>query len=834
MSEPKAQNAPDWFDALQQAMLALETAENGSSVKGAPWWTPLMEALESTQTASREIGIAVLSLLSQTLLETLRPLREGVVDLSPATMKLQARALRKWESLRDALASTPADDEVSTLLQSLGSEKKEKAARSAAGRSTLLIADMSKYLPLFVEETEEALETMQSHLLALEEDAKAGRIPPQNTIDELFRHAHKIKASAGAMGFAALSEMTHTMETVLDRIRSFQLRATPEIVSTLLGALDHLRAEVEVAKQGQVPTAELLEVKASLLWYLDALPSPAADTGMARAIDTAAVPAEHPAEHSLSETALETIHNAIEEGQSAFRIILHVSAQSPLPEMRLFLATTRAKALGAIIAPSVPVEEIEKQPGLASLNFVLISKENEDKIGLMLRDEELDALTVEPLRGKNALPEPSTVANAPTSVQNIRVPVSRLDDLMNLSGELSISKNNFLAVSQNYRAWLSLNRSRNSQAEKTLVALEDAIHQLSQLAGGIQSTVLELRMVPISPLFERCRRVVRDIAQDLGKEVELVLEGADTSLDKKIIDQLGDPLNHMIRNALDHGLETPAERMAAGKPTCGTLTLKAERQGSRICVTIADDGRGISLDAVRIKAVQEGLATIEAADKMSPAELYPFLFAPGFSTARTVTSISGRGVGMDIVRKRIEEINGTILVDSTYGKGTQFRITLPLTVVSQNCLLFDTHGVTFAFPLHNVAEIVRVKPADLMDMQFGKFLNLRDELIAVFRIKHFFRNTTFAPSSTDANELNVIIVKAGKRRIGLIVDEMRGEEEILVKSAGALVGEIPGLAGVSVLSSGAVALILDVEKLVERTTKELGEAGTGPLEASNG
>ncbi len=738
MSDSETQNADNWFDALQQAILALENAESGTSVKGASWWAPLTAALESTQSASKEIGIAVLSQLSQTLLETLRPLREGVVDLSPATMKLQAHALRKWESLRDALASTAADDEVTTLLQSLGSEKKEKAAHSAAGRSTLLITDMSKYLPLFVEETEEALEAMQSHLLALEEDTKSGRIPPAETIDELFRHAHKLKASAGAMGFNALSEMLHTMETVLDRIRSFQLRATAEIVSTLLGALDQLRSEVEVAKQGQVPAAELLEVKASLMWYLDALPT---DSEMARTV-------------------------------------------------------------------------------------VLTPKENENRMG-----PSEDTVAAEP-SDKDPRSEPAVPT--PTAVQNIRVPVSRLDDLMNLSGELSISKNSFLAVSQNYRAWLSVNRSRNSQAEKTLVALEDAIHQLSQLAGGIQSTVLELRMVPIAPLFERCRRVVRDIAQDLGKEVELVLEGADTSLDKKIIDQLSDPLNHMIRNALDHGLETPAERSAAGKPTCGILTLKAERQGSRIGITIADDGRGISLDAIRIKAVQEGLATIEAADKMSPAELYPFLFAPGFSTARTVTSISGRGVGMDIVRKRIEEINGTIQVESTYGKGAQFRITLPLTVVSQNCLLFDSHGVTFAFPLHNVSEIVRVKPDDLMDLEFGKFLHLRDELIAVFRIKHFFRNTTFRSSSTDAIDFNVIIVKAGKRRIGLIVDEMRGEEEILVKSAGALVGEIPGLAGVSVLSSGAVALILDVEKLVERTTKELGEAGTGSLEAANG
>ncbi len=250
-------------------------------------------------------------------------------------------------------------------------------------------------------------------------------------------------------------------------------------------------------------------------------------------------------------------------------------------------------------------------------------------------------------------------------------------------------------------------------------------------------------------------------------------------------------------------------------------------------MTLSDDGRGISVDEVRVKAVQEGLVTLDTSEKMSPSEIFSFIFAPGFSTARVVTNISGRGVGMDIVRKRIEEINGTIQIDSERGKGTRFHITLPLTVVSQNCLLFDIHGVTFAFPLHSVSEIVSVDPGDLMDMQFGKFLNLRDELMAVFRIKHFFRNTTFQPSSSDETMLNVIVVRAGKRRIGLIVDELRGEEEILIKSAGSLVGEVPGLAGVSVLSSGVIALILDVEKLVEKTTRELGQEGFGTEDAAS-
>jgi len=754
------------------------------------------------------------------ILDTMQALRNEVVDLSPATLKQLAKVLKKWRVIVEEQLNIPADSEVMGMLPHLADKLSTAPTAPTAGSSTTLIADMAKFLPLFVEETEEGLETMQSHLLELESGVrKSGFQPPQSLIDELFRHAHKIKASAGAMGFTSLNEMTHTLETVLDRIRGGKLVISPDLVSTLLAALDAIRREVEVAKEGKVPSADLFSVRGSLMWYLDAPPETLAPLPRGQA----PAPTNNPIPEFEGDS--EKNARAQEEGLLVYKVAIYVKPSSPAPEMRLILALSRFAQIGTVLSASATADEIEHQPGLRTLTAWVSSKHPLDHVERSLKDPEamvnVEALPDRETKMPELLPEPGLGKRNVT--HSIRVPISRLDDLMNLSGELSISKNSFLSVSSQVRGWIEQTRSTSSKGEKIALALDEAISLLSQLAGGIQQNVLEMRMIPISPLFERCRRVVRDISHELGKEVELVLSGADTSLDKKIVDQMGDPLIHMVRNAIDHRIEKPQQRLEDGKAAHGTISMEAKREGSRIILTIQDDGRGIPIEAIRDKVIEQGLLTVDAANKLSGDELVPFIFSPGFSTAREITSISGRGVGMDIVRKRIEEINGTIEVKAVTGKGTTFRLSLPLTVLSQTCLLFDIHGVTFAFPLHNISEILRVEQNELLEMKFGKFLRLREELIPVFRLKHFFKNTSFKRSNEPDSYHNVILVRAGERRIGLIVDSLRGEEEILVKHPGALVGEIPGLAGVSVLSSGNVALILDVDKLVEKSLAEAKE-----------
>ncbi len=808
----------NWLNATQEAITRLESASNGASVKDAVWWQPFVSSLDSTRAASRTLGLTVLLELTQRMIDTIGALRSGVVDLSPATLQLLVRAMKKWVELRIAWAATEADAETQSILRALGGQ-----AEATPARSTAQIADMAKYLPLFVEETEEGLEVMQTSLLELETGVKkSGFLPPQGLVDELFRHAHKLKASSAAMGFNHLAEVTHTLETVLDRVRAGALRASPDLVSTMLAALDRVRAEVQVARSGQIPQADLIDERASLMWYLESAPPPVPGTSQAEAPIESKPPA-------VSER--EGVQAALAQGQNVFRVELKAKAGIAAPEMRILLTLNRLKGFGTILSSSVPLELIEKQDGLSTLRLVFATSENRDLILGLLSDDELEPSPVEAMAAQGpAAPVPAT---APTPApprtaapQNIRVSISRLDDLMNLSGELSHAKNGFVSVAQ---------KMRDSTPDKVATALEEAISQLSQLVSGIQQTVLELRMVPIAPLFERCRRVVRDIAHELGKEVDLVLQGEETSLDKKIIDQLGDPLLHMMRNAVDHGLEAPAARVQAGKPSHGTITLKAEREGSRICVTVEDDGRGLALEEIRQKIIADSLASAEVAAKMTVPELVPFIFQAGFSTAASVTQISGRGVGMDIVRRRIEEISGTIEVDTEPGKRTCFRIRLPLTVVSQNSLIFDIDGVTFAFPLQSISEILQVPAKDLMDTGFGKFLRLRDIILPIFRIHHFFQNTPFRSKSATVplTSTSVVVVHAGKQRLGLVVDRILGEEEVLIKNPGELVGEIPGIAGVSVLSSGSVALILDVEAMVERSALEMKEPYAGPRIATN-
>jgi two-component system chemotaxis sensor kinase CheA len=815
-------NPTQWLTAAQEAITRLESAESSETIKDATWWKPLVSSLDTTRSACNSLGLSVLGELTQRIMDTAQALRSGVVQLSPATVQLLGRALKKWVELRIQWASTAADAETQSILRALGGQSDPKV------RSTAQIADMAKYLPLFVEETEEGLEVMQSNLLELEVGVKkSGFLPPQNLVEELFRHAHKLKASSAAMGFSRLAEMTHTLETVFDRVRAGKLRASGELVSSMLAALDRVRSEVQVARSGQVPSADLINERAALMWYLEAAPS--TDTSTAQRETLPATPVHAPA---LSEH--EAVRAAFQHGQSVYRIALKAKAGIAAPEMRIMLTLNRLKSFGSILSSSTALEEVEKQDGLSVLYIVFATTENRELILNLLTDDEMEQAPVDAVSPDDVGP----VTAAPTHAapaQNIRVSVTRLDDLMNLSGELSHAKNGFVSVSQRVRNWVSGSQTEPHSADKIATALEEAIGELSQLVSGIQQTVLELRMVPIAPLFERCRRVVRDIAQELGKEVDLVLHGGETSLDKKIIDQLGDPLMHMMRNAVDHGLEGPAARAQAGKPTQGTITLRAEREGSRICLTVEDDGKGLAIEEIRSKVIEQSLATPEAASKMTAPELVSFIFQSGFSTAHSVTQISGRGVGMDIVRRRIEEINGTIEVDSEQGKRTCFRIRLPLTVVSQNSLIFDIHGVTFAFPLQSVAEILQVGPKDMMDTGFGKFLRLRDMLLPVFGIKHFFQNTQFqtAPAVPATQTTSVIVAHAGKQRIGLIVDHIHGEEEVLIKSPGELVGDVPGIAGVSVLSSGKVALILDIESMVERSALDMKEINANLTPVAN-
>ncbi len=793
-SDNKTNNSALHF--AEEALRALGHHDGTGSLKDLPIWLPLGQELEACRSAAQILGIETLSSLCQRLNEHLGPIQNGLFEPGPSAIQNLVKDLNHWVATRRSLAAfglIPLEVEI------------PKAA-TAPARTKTFISDMSKYLPLFVEETEEGFEIMQTHFLAIETGVKnSGFLPNPDLINELFRHAHKIKASAGAMGFTALSELTHTMETLLDQIRNNRLRIGPELVSALLLALDKMRGEVETAKLGKIPTGNLGEALASLQWYLDT----PAESGPAHSSPSAAIPADL-LEEVATPSEMEEAATALQRGFFTFKVSLEIDASVPAPEMRLMLAAKHLSEFGVMINPSTPIESLDSQNDLKTLSFLFQTKQLEAAIRDSLLSIEVTSVQIHLIAGREATAQ--SQAAAPLASQSIRVSTDRLDTLMNLSGELAISKNSFIAVSEQLKA-------RGKASESVGTALEESIQQLAVLTTGIQQLVLEMRMVPISPLFERCRRIVRDLATELGKKIDLVLIGAETSLDKKIIDQLGDPLNHMVRNSVDHGIESAEERRAAGKPPVGTITVRAEREGSRICITISDDGKGIPVETIRNRIVELGLVANGAAADMKNDQLIPFIFHPGLSTAQKVTSISGRGVGMDIVRKRIEEINGTVEVRSTEGRGATFKILLPLTVVSQTCLLFEFQKTIFASALQNVSEILRVDPSKVAQMRFGNYLRIRDDLVPLFDFTHFFKKSSFVGTLLKSPApINVVVLKTGAQRIALSVDRLLGEEEVIVKSMGPLVGDIEGLAGVSLLSTGGVALILDVEYLVGKTS----------------
>jgi two-component system, chemotaxis family, sensor kinase CheA len=779
----------------EEAIRALDHHDGTCALKDLPIWLPLIQELDACRGAAQVLGIETLTDLCQKLSQHLGPIQSDLFELGPSAIQTLIKDLNTWVTTRRSIAAFG-------LMLLDNNHVAPPKTTAAPARTKTFISDMSKYLPLFVEETEEGFEIMQTHFLAIETGVKrSGFLPSPDLVNELFRHAHKIKASAGAMGFSSLSELTHTMETLLDQIRNNRLRITPDLVSALLLALDRMRGEVETAKQGNIPNGNLSDALASLQWYLDK----PADDGITHQNPSPTIPAD-----LLEEVATpherEEATAALQRGLFTFKVSIEIDPEVPAPEMRLMLAAKHLSEFGSLLSPSSPIATLDSQNELRKLNFLFQTKQAEAAIRDCLLSIEITSVQTHLLAERETNPSPV----APPS-QSIRVSTDSLDSLMNLSGELAISKNNFIAVSEQLRA-------RGRAADSVGTALEESIQQLAVLTTGIQQLVLEMRMVPISPLFERCRRIVRDLAVSLDKKIDLVLIGAETSLDKKIIDQLGDPLNHMVRNSVDHGIESAEERKAAGKPPLGTITVRAEREGSRICITISDDGKGIPVETIRSRVVELGLVATGVAAEMKPDQLIKFIFHPGLSTAQKVTSISGRGVGMDIVRKRIEEINGTVEVRSTEGRGATFRILLPLTVVSQTCLLFEFQKTIFASALQNVSEILRVEPAKVAQMRFGNYLRIREELVPLFDFTHFFKKSFFIESLLKSQApLSVVVLKTGSQRIAVAVDRLLGEEEVIVKSMGPLVGDIDGLAGVSLLSSGGVALILDVEYLVGKT-----------------
>ncbi|MDU4959886.1 MAG: chemotaxis protein CheA [Sporomusaceae bacterium] len=675
--------------------------------------------------------------------------------------------------------------------------------------------DMNQYMGMFLEESREHLQTLNRCLLDLEND-------PQNLglLDEIFRSAHTIKGMSATMGFAPIAELTHDMENILDLLRKSQLTADHDIVDTLFNCIDMLEQLVESVTNGGGDTPDI----APLVSRLNSLAKgekPAAPVKQTEPVTAApaAVATAGPAV-DLNESERYVIKSAEQKGYQAFDLQISLKKTCLLKSARAYMVMRALEELGEVIKTLPPVEDLEKEQFDYSFQVVLLSGSEPDKIAQTIQSiSEIEEVTVLPCSELDEAPvavaaiagaapkQDKPAADKPPANavpqdrkikggQSVRVDIDKLDSLLNLVGELVINKTRLEQIGITHK----------------LNDLVETIEQMDRVTTDLQAVVMKVRMVPVGQVFNRFPRMVRDLSHELEKEVNLVIQGEETELDRTVIDEIGDPLVHLLRNAIDHGIEEPSLRRQQGKNPIGEVRLIARHEGNHVVIAVEDDGSGINADIIRRKAVEKGLITQAEADKMDNMEAVRMVFLPGFSTSDNVTDISGRGVGMDAVKTKIESLGGTVEVETKLNQGSRFKIRLPLTLAIIQALLVAVGEEKYAIPLGSIDSTINIQPDDIKTVQNQEVILLRGQIIPIVRLGKILSVPGMA---SEQQELFVVVVHMGDHRAGIIVDTLIGQQEIVIKSLGNLLAGIKSIAGATILGDGQVALILDVGALMQ-------------------
>jgi len=648
---------------------------------------------------------------------------------------------------------------------------------------------LAQFRKTYFEECAELLDALQSNL-----DRLSNGTTEEDTLHAIFRAVHSIKGGAGAFGFAALVAFSHVFESLLDAIRDSKVAASAEVVGLLLRASDALADIVNAARDGQaLPEGFGADISAMME---EALGS-ASDTAPCIATASAAE-AEVPGEHRYHIRF--TPH--VELLKKANEPLLLIRQLRRLGGLRVEADTSRLPALDAIEPEGAYLGwHFTLDTGVPQSIVREVFEFVEDDCELVI-EEELREIAVESQAAMPGIarPEPTAKAaesNAAAPTQSIRVDVDKVDRLVNLVGELVITQ-------------AMLTEQSTLLPPDQFTTLIQGIEALAQSARELQESVMAIRAQPVKSVFARMPRVVRDLAATLGKEVRIVTSGETTEIDKTVIEQLNDPLTHMIRNALDHGIEDPATRMAAGKPRQGTIRLSAAQRSGRIVIEIADDGRGINRDKVLAKAQDRGLVPVGAT--LSEEEIDNLIFLPAFSTAEVVSNISGRGVGMDVVKRNVQSLGGRINVQSRFGEGSRFTLSLPLTLAVLDGMVVSVARETFIIPLTAIIESLRPKASDIHPVVGrGDVLALRGEYVPLIPL---YRCFSISGAIKDPCRGIVIIVQSEHAgRIGVMVDDLLGQQQVVVKSLESNYGSVDGVSGATILGNGRVALILDIERL---------------------
>ena len=698
--------------------------------------------------------------------------------------------------------------------------------------------DVSQYLEIFIDESEEHLQTLSDCIMVLEKE-------PDNkdTINEVFRAAHSLKGMAGTMGFKRMQHLTHDMENVFQEVRSDHIKVTSGMIDLLFKCLDALEGYVDNIKSTSDEGTEDNEVIIKELNDFIAKTEGAEETRNTETSEAKEAAPESTQEEKAGQEKIEltndekkAIREAESNGQHIYVMTVHIQKDCLLKAARAFLVFKAVEDFGQILVYRPSSQDIEDEKFEFEFSFFLASEESEDKIVAVAKAvseiEKVDAEEIHldeyvkeaeaqeeqqakeataeqkeaPAEAPKAAEKKAPAANAkkqtnakPVTGRTVRVDIEKLDALMNQVSELIIAKNSLVSISS------------NESGEYQNQSFHEQIEYLERITTNLHESVMKVRMVPIESVVNKFPRMIRDLSRKLGKKMELYMTGEDTELDRTVVDQIGDPLQHLLRNSADHGLEDNATRVERGKPEVGSIFLKAFQEGNNVIIEVGDDGNGIDVAAVRDKAVERGVITAEQAENMSQKEIINILFLPSFSMAKKITDISGRGVGLDVVKSNIEALGGDVEVRTQLGEGTTFIVRLPLTLAIIQALMVEIRDEKYAIALGSISNIESIPVNEIKYVQAQEVIHLRGAVIPLIRLDQVL---DMEEKQEEPENLTVVIVKKGDSLAGLVVDNLIGQQEIVIKSLGKYINNNKIISGATILGDGEVALILDVNTLM--------------------
>lgn len=671
------------------------------------------------------------------------------------------------------------------------------------------MSEMDSYRSLYIAESRENHENIVKNLLILESGDEEGAIA------EIFRSAHSLKGMSASMGFSNMEHLCHRMEDVFHEIRNGSLSVTPPLIDLLLASADDIEVmldDIENGGPGEVPGLSD-RIQSLESWTRKDRPA-----GTPEAASTAAVIGAEAASLGGAPAATAAI------GAERYALSVRIAEDAVSKDLRAMIVLGNLEEIGTILSTDPPRSAIEESGFSGSMAIVVETDVGEDALRAIVSGSEIAEVAIRqisvdgvtdaameapvpaaapaaaPERAGPATPAPEAKAEVQEDrgkkadkreVKNIRVDIGRLDQMMNLVEDLVINRGRITQIARKHQ----------------IKELDETLSMVGRSVADLQNLMMEIRMIPLNHIFNRFPRTVRDLANREGKEVNFIMEGGETELDRSVMDGLNDPLLHLIRNGIDHGIEAPDRRVAAGKPPTGTLRLSARRESDNVIILIEDDGNGISVERVKAKAIERELLAPEAAATLPDDEAYNLLFLPGFSTAEKITDVSGRGVGLDVVRTAIENLKGSIKVESSPGTGTRFELVLPPTMAIVNVMMVRTNGKRFAIPVNNIVEVAALSGITVHRIGTVNTVVLRDEVLPLDRLDDMF--------GTSARNEILVVVQTQKGKRSVAVDLIEGQQEVVIKPLGLTIGSVRGISGVTIPGDGEVVPVIDVNAIVK-------------------